>query len=142
MAAIIHRADLLEEAVVHRNGVVVDRQTGIYLSLKRLNLLVRVGRGDHTKDRGNARKQLTGVIVGKDDILERRLIDIIDNSRNLLVLQRHTALEGGAVVFGHDAIEGRNAVWRLPHGLEEGIVANFFALAARGNTENYHHKCE
>ena len=120
----------------------MSRQHRHHLRREGLHLLVRIGRSQHLEYGADARKHLARVVKCKNCILKRRLLLVLYDSNNLLVMERHTALKGGFVVLKLDSVEGWHTVRCLPNILEKWVVTHRFLLITRNKSHYKSRKCE
>ena len=107
------------------------RQQRHHLLLQRLHLGGVLRSAEHVEDQLRLCEHLPRIVVGEDDVLERRLVVVRRDGVDLGVVQRHAALQSGQEMRGNDPVERRHPVGSVPLG-EKGIFAHGFIRLAGG----------
>ena len=130
-AAVIDGLHPLEELFVQEYLVGMRRQQRHHLLLQGLHPFVGFGGAEHAENQLGLREHLPRIVVGEDDVLERRRVVVRRDGVDLGVVQRHAALQSGQEMRGNDPVERRHPVGSVPLG-EKGIFAHGFIRLAGG----------
>ena len=130
-APVIDGLHPLEELFVQEYLVGMRRQHGHHLLLQGLHLGGILRSAEHPEDQFRLREHLSRIVIGQDDVLERRRVVVRRDGVDLGIVQRHAAFQGGQEMRGSYPVERRNPVGGVPLG-EKGIFAHVFIRLAGG----------
>ena len=130
---LVHGLHPGKEAFVHEDGVSGFGDDRRHLLLDLLDRGGGVRFGEIEEDTGNLGKKVAGKLVGRDRILERGSVRIVDNRADFGLLGLDTGQDGGHVVCLRDLAERGRSVRCIPIFTE-----NLSGLRAAGGHRQCH----